>query len=107
MTPWTRRWTRHAWRATADWWESEPATCEGRKEFTEEAREAEAKRDKGYKRHHDFEIASAAFQVAIVLASATVITVAVSLVWFTCALGIVGLAFTSIGLLSPGIIHLF
>ncbi|MCX7326363.1 MAG: DUF4337 domain-containing protein [Hyphomicrobiales bacterium] len=96
-----------AWRATADRWESEPATGEGRKELTERARKAEAKRDKSYKRYHDFEIASAGFQIAIVLASATVITGAVSLAWIAGALGIVGLGFTAIGLFSPGLIHLF
>jgi hypothetical protein len=65
------------------------------------------KRDKSYKRYHDFEIASAGFQIAIVLASATVITGAISLAWIAGDLGIVGLAFTAIGLFSPGLIHLF
>ena len=95
------------WRATADRWESEPATGEGRRELTERAKKAETKRDKSYKRYHDFEIASAGFQIAIVLASATVITGAISLAWIAGGLGIVGLAFTAIGLFSPGLIHLF
>jgi len=95
------------WRATADRWESEPATGEGRRELTERAKKAETKRDKSYKRYHDFEIASAGFQIAIVLASATVITGAISLAWIAGGLGIIGLAFTAIGLFSPGLIHLF
>ncbi len=96
-----------AWRSTADRWESEPATGEGRRELSDRAKKAEAKRDKSYKRYHDFEVASAAFQIGIVLASATVITGAVGLAWIAGALGIVGAAFTAIGLFAPGLVHLF
>ena len=96
-----------AWRATADRWESEPSTGEGRRELTERAKKAEARRDKSYKRYHDFEIASAAFQIAIVLASATVITGAMVLAWVAGALGVVGVGFAAIGLFTPGLIHLF
>lgn len=96
-----------AWRAAADRWESEPSTGEGRRELTERAKKAEATRDKSYKRYHDFEVASAAFQIGIVLASATVITGAMALVWVAGAIGVIGIAFTAIGLFSPGLVHLF
>ncbi|WP_163585827.1 DUF4337 family protein, partial [Klebsiella michiganensis] len=72
-------------------WDSEPETREGRKELAARAVAAEAKRDKKYKAYHDFEIASAAFQIGIVLASATVITGALALAWLAGGLGIVGL----------------
>jgi hypothetical protein len=95
------------WRATADRWESEPSTGEGRRELSDRAKKSEAKRDKSYKRYHDFEISSAAFQIAIVLASATVITGAMALAWISGGLGLIGLGFMGIGLFSPGLIHLF
>lgn len=96
-----------AWRASVARWESEPATREGRRELSERAREAEAKRVKAYKRYHDFEIASAAFQIGIVLASATVITGAMALAWLAGAIGIVGIGFMAIGFWAPGLIALF
>jgi hypothetical protein len=96
-----------AWRATAQRWETEPETGEGRRELSARALEAQKKRDVSYKRYHDFEIASAAFQIAIVLASATVITGAMVLTWLSGGLGLIGLAFAAIGLLKPGLIHLF
>ncbi|MEI8146151.1 MAG: DUF4337 family protein, partial [Alphaproteobacteria bacterium] len=86
---------------------SEPSTGEGRRELSDRAKKSEAKRDKSYKRYHDFEISSAAFQIAIVLASATVITGAMALAWISGGLGLIGLGFMGIGLFSPGLIHLF
>lgn len=95
------------WQRTAQRWDSEPETREGRKELAARAVAAEAKRDKKYKAYHDFEIASAAFQIGIVLASATVITGALALAWLAGGLGIVGLGFMAIAVFAPGTIHLF
>lgn len=95
------------WRANAARWNSEPETNEGRRELSARAVAAEKKRDLAYKRYHDFEISSAAFQIGIVLASAAVITGAMALAWLAGGLGLAGLAFSAIGLLKPGLIHLF
>jgi len=95
------------WRANAARWNTEPETNEGRRELAARAQAAEKKRDLSYKRYHDFEIASAAFQIGIVLASAAVITGAMLLAWLAGGLGLVGIGFAAIGLLKPGLIHLF
>jgi hypothetical protein len=93
------------WRKTADRYDSEPSTGEGRKELAEKAKQAEEHRDHSFARYHNFEIASAAFQVAIVLASATVITGMIALTYLAGLLGLGGLVFTAIGLVSPELIH--
>ena len=99
-----------AWRETVARWESEPGRDgkpgEGRKELSARAAEAEKKRDTALARYHQYEVASAAFQIAIVLASAAVITGAMLLAWVSIGLGVVGLAFTAIGLVAPHAVHL-
>jgi len=89
------------WRATAARYESDPKTGEGRKELAMQAREQEHSRDLALARYHNYELASAAFQVGIVLASATVITGMVALAWFAGALGAVGLGLLALGLFAP------
>jgi hypothetical protein len=95
-----------AWRATAARYESDPKTGEGRKELAERAREQEEERDLAMARYHHYELASAAFQVGIVLASAAVITGAMALAWFGGALGLLGLALTGLGLFAPHAVHM-
>lgn len=95
------------WDATVRRWESEPETQEGRRELASKAKTAEGKRDLYFAKYHHYEVASAAFQIAIVLASATVITGAVWLTWLAGGLGLVGIAFAGIGLFAPHVIHLF
>jgi hypothetical protein len=90
-----------AWRATAARYESDPKTGEGRKELAERAKEQEKERDLAMARYHHYELASAAFQVGIVLASAAVITGTLALAWLGGALGIVGLALTLFGSFAP------
>src|SRR3954462_12689363 len=94
------------WAKTVARGESEPETGEGRKELIARAKAAEEKRDTATAKHHHYEISSAAFQIAIVLASATVITGAIALTWLSIGLGVVGLIFAGIGLLAPHAIHL-
>ena len=96
-----------AWAKTVARWESEPETGEGRKELIARAKAAEEKRDTAMAKYHQYEISSAAFQIAIVLASATVITGAMVLTWLSIGLGVVGLIFAGIGLLAPHAVHLF
>jgi hypothetical protein len=95
-----------AWRATAARYESDPKTGEGRKELAERAREQEEERELALAKYHHYELASAAFQVGIVLASAAVITGMVALAWFGGALGILGLALMALGLFAPHAVHL-
>jgi hypothetical protein len=90
-----------AWRATAARYESDPKTGEGRKELGDRAKEAEETRDLAMAKYHHYELASAAFQVGIVLASAAVITGMVGLAWFGGVLGVVGVALALLGLFAP------
>ena len=69
--------------------------------------ESEAKRDTSLERYHHYEVASAAFQIGIVLASATVITGMVLLTWLAGGLALIGVAFLGIGLFAPHAVHLF
>ncbi len=96
-----------AWAKAVARWESEPETQEGRKELAARAKQVEAKRDTSLARYHHYEVASAAFQIAIVLASATVITGAIVLAWISIGVGVLGLVFGAIGLLAPNAVHLF
>jgi hypothetical protein len=89
------------WTATIDRWESEPATGEGRKELTARARRAEDLRDRSMAAYHAYEYGSAAFQVAIVVASASIITGVPALAVGALALGIAGLALTGVGSFAP------
>jgi len=96
-----------AWQKTAARYESEPETNEGRKELSARAKEAQEKRDLSLAKYHHYELASAAFQIGIVLASAAVITGAVALAWLSGALGVVGLGILALGLLDPHLAHHF
>jgi len=90
-----------AWRKTAARYESDPKTGEGRRELAERARTLEEGRDLAMARYHHYELASAAFQVGIVLASAAVITEMMALAWFSGVLGLAGLALLGLGLFAP------
>jgi hypothetical protein len=84
-----------------------PPYGEGRRELMALAAAAEAKRDTALERYHHYEVASAAFQIGIVLASATVITGMIVLSYLAGALGILGIVFMSIGFFAPHAVHLF
>jgi hypothetical protein len=95
------------WIKTADRYDDDPQGGEGRKQLMAKAQAAEHKRDLALARYHQYEIASAAFQIGIVLASAEVITAMTVLGWLAGLLGVAGLAFTGIGLWAPHALHLF
>lgn len=95
-----------AWRKTAARYDSEPEKNEGRKELVVRAGDAEKKRDRALAAYHQFEVASGALQIAIVLASANVITGAAFLMWGAMGLGALGVAFALIGFFAPTLIHL-
>jgi len=94
------------WQKTAQRYRSEPETKEGSEELSERAKNAEEERDLATAKYHHFELASAAFQIAIVLASATIITGMVWLAWISGLLTLAGIAFVGIGLFAPHAIHL-
>jgi hypothetical protein len=96
-----------AWKKTAERYQSEPETNEGRKELAARAKEGEAKRDRFMAAYHNYEVASAAVQIAIVLASAQIITGVAALLWIAYALGAIGIVFSLIGLLWPAAVHVF
>jgi hypothetical protein len=96
-----------AWQETAARYRSEPEVQEGTVELAQRAKAAEQKRDTAMARYHHYEVASAAFQIGIVLASATVITGMLALTWLALGLSGLGLVFMMIGLLAPHAIHLF
>jgi hypothetical protein len=84
-----------------------PPYGEGRRELMALALAAERKRDIAMERYHHYEVASAAFQIGIVLASATVITGIIALTWLAIALGVAGLGFMAIAFFAPHAVHLF
>jgi hypothetical protein len=94
------------WEKTAARYRSEPETREGTTELAERAQEAEHERDTALARYHHYEIASAAFQIGIVLCSAAVITGMTMLAWLAGGIGVIGIAFMAIGLLAPHAVHL-
>ncbi len=98
--------TIDGWKKTAARYNDEPDTGEGRKQLAERAKEAEHKRDTSLARYHNYEFASAAFQIGIVLASATIITGMLVLSWLSVGLGVVGIVFMALGLWAPHALHL-
>ena len=95
------------WRKTAQRYQTEPETGEGRDELMARAKEAEKKRDRAMAAYHQYELASAAVQIAIVLASAAIVTTAMVLAWIGAGLGVVGVAFCLIGFFAPTSLHVF
>src|SRR5580704_13047635 len=89
------------WRQTVERYESDPKAGDGRKELEEQARGAEEERDLATAKYHHYELASAAFQIGIVLASAAVITGMVALAWCAGGLGVLGAVLTVLGLYAP------
>ena len=96
-----------AWRGTAARYESDPKEKDGRKELRALAEKYEHDRDTSMARYHHYEFASAAFQIGIVLASATVITGMIILAYLAIGLGVAGIGFTAIGFFIPHAVHLF
>jgi hypothetical protein len=94
------------WLKTAARYRSEPETGEGSEQLSERARHAEEERDLATAKYHHYELASAAFQISIVLASATIITGILALAWISGALTLVGIGMAALGLFLPHFLHL-
>lgn len=95
-----------AWKSDMERLNSEPSTGEGRKELIARAKEKEAERDHEIHAYHDFEFASASLQLAIVLASAAVITGIVALEFVAGGLGAVGVLLALFGWFAPSLLGL-
>jgi hypothetical protein len=97
------------WDKTAARYRSEPEAGGGKGEGTVElarrAQEMEKARDLQLNKYHNFEFASAAFQIGIVLASAAVITSIVALAYLAVCVGGVGVLLTGLGLFAPDMLH--
>ena len=94
------------WQKTAARYRSEPETGEGTEQLSERAKHAEEERDLATAKYHHFELASAAFQIGIVLASATIITGMIALAWISGLLTLAGIAFTALGIFVPHLLQL-
>lgn len=94
------------WQKTAARYNDEPDTNEGRKQLAARAKQAEDARDTSMARYHHYEIASAAFQIGIVLCSAAVITGMLALAFAAGGLAVVGLGFMGIAVIAPHAVHL-
>ena len=94
------------WRQTAQRYETEPETREGRRELMARAKAKEISRDKALSAYHLFEYGSAAFQLAIVLAGASALTAVVWLIYLSIGLGVIGTGFTVLGFFAPHLLHL-
>ena len=94
-----------AWQKTADRYESDPASGEGRKELGDRAKAVTALRDQKLNTYHDFEYSSAALQLAIVMASAAVLTELVLLEDVSAGLGLLGLGLALLGWFAPTLIE--
>jgi Domain of unknown function (DUF4337) len=95
-----------AWQKTAARYRSEPETKEGSEQLAERAKHSEEERDLATAKYHHFELASAAFQIGIVLASATIITGIIALAWVSGLLTLAGIVVTALGVFSPYVLHL-
>jgi hypothetical protein len=98
------------WTKTAARYRSEPEAAGGKGEGTVElsrrAIEEQHHRDDALAKYHHYEFASAAFQIGIVLASATVITGMLVLTYLSIGLGTLGVAFMALGLVAPHLLPL-
>jgi hypothetical protein len=65
--------TIRRWRATADRYETDPASGQGKKELLAAAKDWEAKRNRAAERDPNFDFSEALFQIAIVLGSVSIV----------------------------------
>ncbi len=94
-----------AWLATATRWESEPNTGEGRKELSARARHVEEDRDLSMAKYHFYEYSAALFEIAIVIASASIVTSVPVLGLLSILLGVGGIGMGAIGFFAPLAFH--
>jgi hypothetical protein len=93
------------WKATIARLENEKP--DGMAAILERAKEEEADRDRSNQRLDHFEYASGLLQIAIVLASASIITGIAALVWLSIGLGVTGALLMGFGYFAPTILPFF
>lgn len=93
------------WRDQVAGWESNNEG-DGRKQLSTRARESETQREYYMAQYHFYEYAAALLQVAIVIASATIITSTPVLILVSLAMAAGGLALSAVGFFAPGLFHL-
>jgi hypothetical protein len=93
------------WKKVAAVYDSEPDKNEGRKELMARAKAAENNRTRSMAAYHCYELASAALEIAIVLASAQIITGVVILAWISGGLGVVAFIMSLFGMFAPMVLH--
>jgi uncharacterized protein DUF4337 len=94
------------WKETIARLESDPKTGEGRQELLARARSLEQQRDEQEHEYHHFEYAAGGLQLAIVIASASVITETAVLELLAALLGIGGLGIAALGWAAPMLLRL-
>jgi Domain of unknown function (DUF4337) len=77
------------WRATADRYETDPASRQGKQELLVTAKEWQVKRDRAAKRDPNFDFAEALFQIAIVLGSVSIVAASRPLVRLSGVLAVI------------------
>jgi len=93
------------WKKVAAVYDSEPDKGEGRRELMARAKAAENDRTRSMAAYHCYELASAALEIAIVLASAQIITGVIILAWISGGLGVVSLVLSMVGMFAPMALH--
>jgi hypothetical protein len=74
---------------------------DGRQELRKRAEELEHERDAALASYHNYEVASAAFQIGIVLCSAAVVTGMLMLAWIAGGVGALGVLFVAVAYFFP------
>ena len=92
------------WRATAQRYDSEPETGEGRKELAAKAKEIETARNDAAAANATYDLSSSALQLGILLASAAVVTGLLWLSYIGAGLGVVGTLLGFMGLWAPHVL---
>jgi vacuolar-type H+-ATPase subunit I/STV1 len=95
-----------SWNRTVARYDSEPETNEGRKELAARAKDKEATRALAAQKKEIFEVAAKLFQIAIIIASAVIITGIGWLGLVSAALGLGGTVLMGFALWAPTAIHL-
>lgn len=93
------------WRDMATRWEDDPKGGDGKKQLAEKARHIEEARETAMARYHLYEYGAALLQVAIVVASASIITAMPVLALGGILLGLGGAALGALGWLAPHAVH--
>jgi len=97
-----------AWKAAVARFEKDPkAPQDSLDALQERAKQAGEGRELHNRRLEHFEYASGALQIAVVLASAAIITGVVALAWIAGALGLAGAVLMALGYIAPTALPLF